>query len=294
MQDVDIPADHPNPVAHVIPADLALAVPDAAVPQLDRQTAVRDAGMVSKSDIAGMKMAYATDTGFFEDKGVLYIAGSHDILFGNQKMMGLSDWANNLRIPAGKLPGGGITNTPRYIAGKNILATRKKFIHKVVGHSLGAGASEALGKELGIEWEAYSPPGYNTSELSIHKHRSRGDPFSMFDSEAITTPSLTWDAHSLDSFKTSAYGDEIQPPPLKRQRRNATPVVRVKKKQHGVWPASSNAIPGSSTDIQPASPRPTRGKESVGITQSPPRARRRIHYRDDKTGEMRTAYSLNV
>lgn len=119
------------------------------------------------------------DMSYDQFSGTLYLAGTK-----RKEDM----WANAAILT------GTLGRTERYKFAKHIFETLRP--HRVVGHSLGAAIAEKIAQTHStapVEFVLYGAPrvsGRHETDPRIISYNHYGDPISMFDQAAITTPVL--------------------------------------------------------------------------------------------------------
>ena len=91
-----------------------------------------------------------------------------------------------------KLPQGKVNQTRKYQDALDFISSLPGGKPKrLVGHSLGASAAQAIGERLGVETRAYGTPSYDilgtgSPEYTV-RFKRKGDPVGLFDFKAQTS-----------------------------------------------------------------------------------------------------------
>lgn len=116
------------------------------------------------NDAQGLTLAYESSSGVVVHDGIMYIAGTRDLI----------DIMDDLRLPFS-----GARVSHRY---RHADLMFDSTIKRVVGHSLGASVAEQLSHRYGVESVTYSGPFLHPPTLSKNRRfRNRFDPIASLD-----------------------------------------------------------------------------------------------------------------
>ena len=129
--------------------------------------------------------------------GTLTIAGTD--LLGHGPGVAASHIREDMMLPLAGIAGfGGVRNTKKYRDAASLITAHRGSIHRLVGHSLGASVSKALGQDFGLPYIAIANPGMTWQGTHGSSRRHRFDPISVFDRGATETPAPGWNPHSYE------------------------------------------------------------------------------------------------